>query len=88
MQEVAEQHLVVQISSAIKGRVSVLDSAEEPGDLSEFTQRFKEGQPIRCRVSQVGLKFWHNSQQLVNVTCSSIQNFALLLQTTLILLSS
>ena len=88
VQEVAEQHLVVQISSAIKGRVSVLDSAEEPEDLSEFTQRFKEGQPIQCRVSQVDLKFWHNSQQLVNVACSSIQSFALLLQTTLILLSS
>ena len=57
MQEVAEQHLVVQISSAIKGRVSILDSAEEPEQLSEFSHRFKEGQPIQCRVSQVVFKF-------------------------------
>ena len=71
VQEVAEQHLVVQISSAIKGRVSVLDSAEEPEQLSEFTQRFKEGQPIQCRVSQVYLKFWHTLHLLVNVTCTS-----------------
>jgi acylphosphatase len=74
VQEVAEQHLVVQISSAIKGRVSVLDSAEEPEQLSEFTQRFKEGQPIQCRVSQVYLKFWHTLHLLVNVTCTSIQS--------------
>ncbi len=53
VQEVAEQHLVVQVSSAIKGRVSILDSAEEPEALSEFSQQFKEGQPIQCRVSQV-----------------------------------
>lgn len=44
---------MVQISSAIKGRVSILDSAEEPEQLSQFLQRFKEGQPIQCRVSQV-----------------------------------
>ena len=53
VQEVAEQHLVVQVSSAIKGRVSILDSADEPADITPLSQRFAEGQPIQYRVSQV-----------------------------------
>ncbi|KAL0048743.1 hypothetical protein WJX82_009925 [Trebouxia sp. C0006] len=88
VQEVAEQHLVVQISSAIKGRVSVLDSAEEPEQLSEFTQRFKEGQPIQCRVSQVdrnhnqadlSLRELHSSSKLSSATAATAPEGSLLL---------
>lgn len=49
----AEEHLILQISSALKGRISILDSADEPDKLNEFAQRFTEGQPLECRVSQV-----------------------------------
>lgn len=53
VQEIADDYLVVQLASTIKGRVSILDSAEEPQDLTDFPERFKEGQPIQCRISQV-----------------------------------
>lgn len=53
VQEVADEHVAVQISSALKGRISILDSADEPDKLNSFAQQFTEGQPIQCRVSQV-----------------------------------
>lgn len=59
----ADEYLTVQISSALKGRVSIFDSADEPDKLTEFAQRFTEGQPIECRVSQVA---WLN---MVRSTC-------------------
>ena len=56
VQEVHDQHLLVQISTAIKSRISIFDSADDPEELSQFAQRFTPGQPIQCRVSQVSTR--------------------------------
>lgn len=60
----------MQISSALKGRISILDSADEPDKLSSFTQQFAEGQPIQCRVSQVHLP--DLAQDVVHSLCSEM----------------
>ena len=59
VQEVHDQHLLIQLSSAIRSRVSVFDSAEDPEQLSQFAERFSQGQPIQCRVSQVSFDLLH-----------------------------
>lgn len=53
IQEIGDDYLLVQLGSTIKGRVSILDSAEEPQDVANFSERFTEGQAIQCRISQV-----------------------------------
>lgn len=60
----ADEHVVVQLSSALKGRLSILDSADELDKLSSFTKQFAEGQPIECRVSQVWLP------EITNTLCT------------------
>ena len=58
VQEVADDHLMVQLASTIKARLSIFDSAEEPQELSQFPQGFREGQPLKCRISQVSPQHW------------------------------
>lgn len=63
VQEIADDHIIVQLASIVKGRVSIFDSAEEPQALKGFAERFKEGQAIKCRISQVA------HSMLVSCTC-------------------
>ena len=56
--EVTDRSLVVQISSALKGRLLLLDSADELEELAKFPKQFTEGQPIQCRVAQVKLSIF------------------------------
>ena len=64
VQEVTDGSLTVQISSALKGRVVLLDSADELEELAKFPKQYTEGQPIQCRISQVKSPF------VANVYCA------------------
>jgi hypothetical protein len=63
----------VALSPTLRGRLHAADAAGEPDELADLAQRFRIGQPLRCRVLQVGahtgLKLacilWHHHLGLV-----------------------
>lgn len=56
VQEVCDDHLWLGLSPVVRGRVHLLEAAEDPSVLAAFADKFKVGQGLAARITNVNAK--------------------------------